>query len=267
MTTRACSSPCLPRPAWANRASRPSSTTRSANGRPCSSDRPPPTASASRSRRSSSCSRRRPGGLVETPSRSRRRSASGWPTSPTVRPSATASPRSSGSVRRSRPTPPGRCGACSRSSPPSSRSSWCSRTSTGRSRRCSTWPMPSSSAFTVPCSSCASRGPSSSNSARPGRPGSHARSRRLFLRSRRRMPGASRSFCSGRRHPHRSSTGSARRPRGTLCTWSSSRRCSPIRGSSSTAGGWVPTTPRSRSPRRCRRSSPRGSIDSIPRRA
>ena len=68
----------------------------------------------------------------------------------------------------------------------------------------------------------------------------------------------------GRRRRLPSSTGCARRRRGTPCTWSSSRRCSRIRGSSSTAGGWARTTPTSRSPRRCRRSSPRGSIDSSP---
>ena len=174
--------------------------------------------------------------------------------------------RSWGSAKRSRPTPPGRSGACSRSSQPSSLSSWCSKTSTGRSRRCSTLPMPSSSVCTVPCSSCASRDPSSSNSVLPGRPASHVRSRRRFPRSRRRMPGASPSTCSGPGRPHPSSTGSARPPKGIPCTWSSSSRCSRIKGSSRAAGGWVQTTPASRSPRPCRRSWPRGSIGSIPHR-
>jgi class 3 adenylate cyclase len=76
---------------------------------------------------------------VETPSRWRRHSANVWPASPTGRRSAIGSPRFSVSVRRARPMLPGRCGACSRSSPRSSRSWWCSRTSIGQSRRCSTW--------------------------------------------------------------------------------------------------------------------------------
>ena len=67
--------------------------------------------------------------------------------------------------------------------------------------------------------------------------------------------------------PCPSSTGSARRPRGIRSTWSSSRRCSRIKGCSSTAAGRGRTMPTSRSRGHCRRSSPPGSIASTPARA
>ena len=65
-----------------------------------------------------------------------------------------------------------------------------------------------------------------------------------------------------RRRPHL-----RRRPRGIRSTWNSSRRCSPIRGCSSTAAGWARTMPRWTSRGRCRRSSPPGSTASTPARA
>ena len=145
------------------------------------------------------------------------------------------------------------------------RSSSCSRTCTGRSRRCSTWPTRSSSDVHGPVLVPVPR------EARAPRAAPHlggreaARDhRRPFPRSRRRTPGASRrASARATRHPQPSSTRVPRRPRGTRCTWSSSRRCSRTRGSSWTAGGWAPKMPRSRSPRPCRRCWPRGSIGSI----
>jgi class 3 adenylate cyclase len=100
-----------------------------------------------------------------------------------------------------------------------------------------------------------------------GRRGSRAPSRRRSRLSHRRTPGGSPSSSSGRRPRRSSSIGCVRRPRGTLCTWNSSRRCWRIRGSWSTACGQVRTMPRSRSPRRCRRSSRHVSTASIPCRA
>ena len=184
--------------------------------------------------------------------------------SPTDRPWATASPRSSGSARRSRPTPPGRSAACSRSSP-SERPlvvvledvHWAeppmldladavvervhgpvlflclARPELLEQRP--TWAAGKPRALTTTLP--------------PLSPEDARRVAELLL-----GPQAP----SSRRRP-----GLRDRQRGTPCIWSSSRRCSRIRGSSSTVGGWVRMTPTSRSPRPCRRSSPRGSIDSI----
>ena len=268
MTRRACSSPCWLRPVWASRAWPPRSQTRSANGRRSSSDRPPPTATASRSRRSSSCSRRRPGDPRETPSRSRRRSASDWSTSPTDRPWATGSPRSSGSARRS-----------------ASDASWAVRRllEVLAAERPLVVVLEDVHWAEPPMLDLADaviervHGPVLFLClARPElleqRPTWAAGKPRAITTT---LPPLSpedarrvAELLLGPQAPrYPSSTGSVRRPRGTPCTWSSSRRCSRIKGSSSTAGGWVPTMPTSRSPRPCRRSSPRGSIDSIPHRA
>ena len=148
-------------------------------GRRSWSDRPLPTARASRSRRSSSCCRRRRRDRRARPSEvaaALRERLAGHPDGASVA-DRLAQFLGVGDASRRRHRVGGATtarGAGGRAA----RSSSCSRTRTGPRRRCSIWSTPSSIASTLRCSSCVSRGPSSSSSARPGQRASRVRSRR-----------------------------------------------------------------------------------------